>query len=47
MVYREKLFPDVPIIFCGINKLERYSLGYDSGITGVVEDFDLKAERTY
>ncbi|MDC0335918.1 sigma 54-interacting transcriptional regulator [Pseudodesulfovibrio sp.] len=43
MVYREKLFPKTPVIFCGINKLERYNLGYDSDITGVVEDFDLKS----
>lgn len=43
MVYREKLFKNIPVIFCGINKLERYSLGEDSGITGVVEDFDLQS----
>ena len=43
MVYRKRLFPGVPVIFCGINTLERYDLGEDSGITGVVEDFDLKS----
>jgi len=43
MVYQEKLFPNIPVVFCGINKLERYNLGFDSGITGVVEDFDLKS----
>lgn len=43
MVYRDKIFPDVPVIFCGINKLGRYTLGQDSGITGVVEDFDLRS----
>jgi len=39
--YREKLFPGVPVIFCGINNFTPARIGGHRNITGVVEDFDL------
>ncbi len=38
--YRPQLFPDVPIVFCGVNNLtsEQAAVG---NITGIVENFDL------
>jgi len=38
--YRNELFPDVPIVFCGINGIETVDLSMGS-ITGVIENFDL------
>ena len=43
MVYREKLFAGVPVIFCGINNLNNYQLIDLRGYTGVAENFDLKS----
>ncbi|PKP39152.1 MAG: hypothetical protein CVT98_03015 [Bacteroidetes bacterium HGW-Bacteroidetes-15] len=37
--YRDSLFPNVPVIFCGINN--QYS--FKSGFTGVIEEVDLRA----
>ena len=38
--YRSQLFPEVPIVFCGVNNLttEQAAVG---NITGIVENFDL------
>ncbi|BHH85051.1 hypothetical protein LA52FAK_33400 [Desulforhopalus sp. 52FAK] len=40
--YREQLFPDVPVVFCGINDLNDSDLS-SGNITGVVEVFDFIA----
>jgi len=41
-LYREKLFSNIPIVFCGIDKYdESMNKGYPQ-ITGVIEDYDLK-----
>ena len=41
-LYRDKLFSTIPIVFCGIDKYdESLNKGY-WGITGVIEDYDLK-----
>jgi len=40
--YREKLFPEAPVIFCGVNyyqELQRH--GQEDIITGVIESFDI------
>ncbi len=39
---RDKLFPKVPIVFCGINDFREEQLHGQSGITGVNEDIDIK-----
>ena len=39
---RERLFPDVPIVFCGINGFTPDLLRGKDGVTGVAEDYDLK-----
>ena len=39
--YRESLFPNIPLVFCGINNLETYQNKLENNITGVVESFDL------
>ena len=38
--YREELFPEVPIVFCGVNDLSSEDL-QSGNLTGVVETFDL------
>ncbi|WP_136798650.1 ABC transporter substrate binding protein [Desulfosediminicola ganghwensis] len=38
--YRDELFPDVPIVFCGVNGIETVDLAMGN-ITGVIENFDL------
>ena len=38
--YRAELFPDIPIVFCGVNDLDDKDLG-SGNLTGVVEAFDL------
>jgi len=40
--YRDQLFPNVPVVFCGINDLESADIA-GGNITGVVELFDLVA----
>jgi two-component system cell cycle sensor histidine kinase/response regulator CckA len=39
---RDKLFPEVPIVFCGINDFRAEQLYGQSGITGVNEEIDIK-----
>jgi PAS domain S-box-containing protein len=39
---RHKLFPDVPVVFCGINNFNKDLLGDQTGITGITEDIDIK-----
>lgn len=43
MEHKKTLFPDVPVIFCGLNYPERYDLGSRDDTTGVIEDFDLRS----
>ena len=39
--YKDTLFPDIPIVFCGINNLQTTLLdGFENRITGVVEKTD-------
>lgn len=48
--YRRELFPDAPIVFCGVNGFSRGMLRGQSGVTGVIErgDFaeNIKVART-
>ncbi|WP_158247131.1 ABC transporter substrate binding protein [Geothermobacter hydrogeniphilus] len=39
--YREQLFPDAPIVFCGVNNLGSRHLEKESAITGVAEEVDI------
>jgi PAS domain S-box-containing protein len=39
--HREKLFPGVPVVFCGINNITSYHFTPGSGYTGVSEDLDI------
>ncbi len=39
---RHKLFPDVPVVFCGINNFNKDLLGEQTGITSITEDIDIK-----
>lgn len=39
--YRKTLFPDVPIVFCGVNYLENPSAMAAENITGVLESYDI------
>ncbi len=41
-MYRDKLFSAVPVVFCGIDKFDASVNKNFSGITGVIEDYDLK-----
>ncbi len=41
--YRDGLFPHVPVVFCGLNNYTPVMIGVYKGITGILEDFDLKA----
>ncbi|MDJ0781554.1 MAG: ABC transporter substrate binding protein [Desulfosarcinaceae bacterium] len=41
--FRDLLFSDVPVVFCGVNYFEPQSLGARSGFTGVNEEADLEA----
>ncbi len=41
--YRSILFPGVPVVFCGLNNYTPAMVRAYEGITGILEDFDLKA----
>lgn len=41
--YREKLFPNIPVVFCGINNFQDSMLQNKKLFTGVVEDTDMKS----
>jgi len=41
--YGDELFPQVPVVFCGINNFDDYNLGNRLNYTGVREDFDTGA----
>jgi PAS domain S-box-containing protein len=40
--YREALFPGTPVVFCGVNYYSDDMLAGQAGITGVVEQYDVK-----
>jgi PAS domain S-box-containing protein len=42
LALRDKLFPDVPVVFCGINNFSKSRLGNKTGFTGVTEVVDLR-----
>jgi PAS domain S-box-containing protein len=39
--YRQDLFPDTPVVFCGVNYYSDDMLAGQTGITGVVEQYDV------
>ncbi|OPX92877.1 MAG: Sporulation kinase E [Syntrophorhabdus sp. PtaB.Bin006] len=43
MRYRDSLFPGVPVVFCGISSTNESLQGKIPFVTGVVEDYDIKA----
>jgi PAS domain S-box-containing protein len=40
--YGERLFPEVPVVFCGINDLKQYEIKPGAPITGMIEDIFFK-----
>ena len=40
--HRQVLFPDTPVVFCGVNYYSDEMLANQTDITGVVEQFDVK-----
>ncbi|OQY20029.1 MAG: hypothetical protein B6I36_02540 [Desulfobacteraceae bacterium 4572_35.1] len=41
--YRDRLFGNVPVVFCGINDIGKYHFDPDEGYTGVSENVDIEA----
>jgi two-component system cell cycle sensor histidine kinase/response regulator CckA len=41
-LYRDEIFPNTPVVFCGTNTFEPGRLRGRQGFTGIVEDYDLK-----
>jgi PAS domain S-box-containing protein len=41
--YRDALFPNIPLVFCGVNALNEMLQQKVPLLTGVVEDYDIKA----
>ncbi|MFZ5428379.1 MAG: ATP-binding protein [Thermodesulfobacteriota bacterium] len=39
--YRQQLFKDTPVVFCGVNGYSDVLLGGQGGVTGVTEDLDV------
>lgn len=39
---REKHFPGVPLVFCGVNNLKGQRIAGHTAVTGVTEDFDIR-----
>ncbi len=42
LLHRDRLFPEVPVVFCGINNIFNYQFNPDAGYTGVSEDLDIE-----
>jgi PAS domain S-box-containing protein len=40
--YRQSLFPETPVVFCGVNYYSDDMLAGQPGITGVVEEYDVQ-----
>jgi len=43
LLYRDRLFPGTPVVFCGINDIFKYQFKAGSGYTGVDENADISA----
>jgi diguanylate cyclase (GGDEF)-like protein len=43
LLYGEELFPDIPIVFCGVNHFDEKRITENRQITGVVEGYDIKS----
>ena len=41
-LYRDEIFPDTPVVFCGTNTFGPGRLRGKQGFTGIVEDYDLQ-----
>jgi hypothetical protein len=41
-LYRDDIFPETPVVFCGTNTFEPGRLRGKKGFTGIVEDYDLR-----
>ena len=41
--YKEDIFGDIPIVFCGVNNLENYTLKKDENITGITGGVAIKS----
>ncbi len=41
LLYRDSLFPGVPVVFCGINDIFKYRFDPSSGYTGISEAVDI------
>ena len=39
--YHNELFPETPVVFCGVNDFDSYTRQLPAKITGIAEDFDL------
>jgi diguanylate cyclase (GGDEF)-like protein len=42
LLYGQELFPDVPIVFCGVNHFDGNQINGELQLTGVVEGYDIK-----
>ena len=42
VAYRNELFPQVPVVFCGLNNYTPVMIDAYTNVTGILEDFDLK-----
>ncbi|KAF0188607.1 MAG: PAS/PAC sensor hybrid histidine [Desulfobulbaceae bacterium] len=43
LLYRDSLFPGVPVVFCGINNIFKYKFTPEGNYTGVNEDLDIES----
>jgi two-component system, cell cycle sensor histidine kinase and response regulator CckA len=43
LLYRDSLFPGVPVVFCGINDIFKYKFNPEGNYTGVSEDLDIES----
>lgn len=41
--YRDKVFPKVPLVFCGVNDFYSYKLENLNNMTGVIEEMDIQS----
>lgn len=42
IAYHDQLFPDVPVVFCGINDVEPEDVPMRDHMTGILENFDVR-----
>lgn len=41
--HKSELFPDIPVVFCGVNNFQEVNFFGNKQVTGVVEDHDIKS----